>query len=137
MLLNAERLGRVQQQAVMVAGIPQISDIFNELLTKTVKVQARKGIELLVQQRVNQQVIEHLLTLWHKKDLVTELRAEVYVALSDSQEWLTDHQRSRKYKGLSAQFRLLARQIDYSLNNDKLVTPASSIKMAPGSPIGN
>ena len=137
LLLNAERLGRVQQQAVMVAGIPQISDIFNELLTKTVKVQARKGIELLVQQRVNQQVIEHLLTLWHKKDLVTELRAEVYVALSDSQEWLTDHQRSRKYKGLSAQFRLLARQIDYSLNNDKLVTPASSIKMAPGSPIGN
>jgi hypothetical protein len=86
---------------------------------------------------VNQQVIEHLLTLWHKKDLVTELRAEVYVALSDSQEWLTDNRRSRKYKGLSAQFSLLARQINYSLNNDKLVTPVSSIKMAPGSPIGN
>ncbi|MFT5757348.1 MAG: hypothetical protein ACI9LM_002077 [Alteromonadaceae bacterium] len=137
LLLNAERLARVQQQALMVAGIPQIADILNALLTKTIKVPAEKGIELLVQQRVNQQVIEHLLSLWHKEDLVTELRSEVYVALTDTQEWLIDHKKSRKYKGLSAQFSLLARQIEYSLHHDKLVTPVSSIKMAPGSPIGN
>jgi len=137
LLLNAERLARVQQQSLMGAGIPQIAEILDAVLTNTIKAPAKKGIDLLVQQRVNQQVIEHLLTLWHKKDLVTELRAEVYVALSDSQEWLADHQRSRKHKGLSAQFRLLVRQIEYSLKHDKLVTPASTIKMAPGSPIGN
>jgi hypothetical protein len=137
LLLNPERLARVQQQALMVVGIPKIADILNDLLAKTVRAPAENGIELLIQQRVNQQVIEHLLSLWHKKDLVPELRAEVYVALTDSEEWLIDHKSSRKYKGLSAQFRLLASQIKYSLHNDNLATPVSSIKMAPGSPIGN
>jgi hypothetical protein len=93
-------------------------------------------LSLLVQQRVNQQVVEHLLSLWHNKKLVTEVRAEVYVALRDLKEWLGDHYDARKYKRLSAQFMLLEEQIGYSLEQGKLVHPVSTIKMPPGSPIG-
>ena len=136
LLLNAQRLARVQQQSVMVEGVPNVEDIITTLLNNTIRKRAEKGLNLLVQQRVNQQVVEGLLALWHQDKLVTEVRAEVYVALDDLRNWFDDKRNTRKYKALSAQFFLLKNQIDYSLKQGKLIMPASEIKMPPGSPIG-
>jgi len=136
LLLNEQRLARLQQQSVMDSSIPDVHELFELLIKEVIKIPAEKGLPLLVQQRVNQQVIEHLLLLWHNKKLVTEVRAEVYVALRDLKEWLTDNYDSRKYKRLSAQFILLAEQIGYSLEQGKLAHPVSTVKMPPGSPIG-
>jgi len=91
----------------------------------------------LVQQRVNHQVVEQLLTLWHQKELVPEVRSEIYVSLDKLTEWLDDNNDSRRYSALSAQFILLEQKIDFSLTQNKLAAPVSKIIMPPGSPIGN
>jgi len=137
LLLNAQRLARLQQQSVMDNSIPSVHELIELLIKQSVKAKPDQGLSLLVQQRVNQQVIEHLLSLWHNKKLVTEVRAEVFVALRDLKAWLDDNNDARKYKRLSSQYTLLAEQIAYSLEQGKLVHPASTIKMPPGSPIGN
>ena len=137
LLLNDQRLARLQQQSVMNNNIPSAQELIDMLIKQSIKISPEKGLPLLVQQRVNQQVVEHLLSLWHNKKLVTEVRAEVYVALRDLKEWLGEYYDSRKYKRLSAQFMLLEEQIGYSLEQGKLVHPVSTIKMPPGSPIGN
>jgi hypothetical protein len=136
LLLNEQRLARLQQQSVMDSSIPSVNELIDSLIKQSIKMPVEKGLSLLVQQRVNQQVVEHLLSLWHNKKLVTEVRAEVYVALRYLKEWLEDNYDARKYKRLSAQFMLLKEQIEYSLDQGKLVHPASTIKMPPGSPIG-
>ena len=137
LLLNAERLARLQQQSLMGKDIPSVEKLLDMLVAGTVKQSTKSGLSLLVQQRINQQVVEHLLTLWHNKNVVTEVRAELYVALKELEDWLQEHRKSRKHQGMKAAFTLLAEQIDFSLAQGKRVTPASTITLPPGSPIGS
>ncbi|MEW6990452.1 zinc-dependent metalloprotease [Colwelliaceae bacterium 6441] len=137
LLLNSARLARLQQQAMMDSDIFSLRELLNQLLKSTVKSSGKKGLDILIQQRVNQQVVEHLLALWHHQGLVSEVRAEVYLTLSQLHDWLGDNQDVRKHKDMSAQFALLKNQIAFSLSQGKLVTPSSAIKMPPGSPIGD
>ena len=137
LLLNAERLARLQQQAMIADDIPSVGQLFEKLVDGTIQSPPQVSTALLVQQRVNQQLVEHLLTLWHKQDVVPEVRAEVYLALTELSQWLSDKRSTRKYKGSRAHFNLLAKQIDYSLSHDKSSLPESKIKLPPGSPIGS
>ena len=91
----------------------------------------------MVQQRVNQQVIEHLLELWHSKKTVPEVRSEVFSNLEKISKWLDDNNDSRNYKLLSAHFKLLEQKIEFSLERGKQVVTPRKVKMPPGSPIGN
>ncbi len=146
LLLNSERLARLQQQAMryqyknkrgkQVNDIFTVKELITQLLNKTIKQSPQSGLALLVQQRVNQQVVEQLLTLWHQKNLVTEVRSEIYASLQQLTEWLDDNNDSRRYSALSSQFILLGQQITFSLEQNKPVTPASKIALPPGSPIG-
>ena len=137
MLLNSGRLSRLAQQSAINSDIPSVNAVIDNLLNATVYHQPEKGLALLVQQRVNQQVVEHLLALWHQKGLASEVRAEVYVALKDLGDWLEDRADSKKYRQLAAQYLLLASQIEFSLEQGKQVTPVSEVKLPPGSPIGS
>jgi len=135
-LLNAGRLARLQQQAMLDDEVPSVAFLFHQLVDSTIKSTPKKSSELLVQQRVNQQLIEHLLVLWHSTEVVPEVRAEVYVTLTDLAVWLTDKRSTRKHTGSRAHFQLLARQINYSLAHDISSSPASTVVLPPGSPIG-
>ncbi len=139
LLLNSERLARLQQQAHLKShkGIPSVTQLINELLASTVKNKPDNGLALLIQQRVNQQVVEHLLSLWHSESLVTEVKADVYIALQQLNKWLADSAKSHKYRTLSAHYQWLSAQIDFSLSQGKLSSPVSTIKLPPGSPIGH
>jgi hypothetical protein len=137
LLFNAQRLTRLQQQAVMESTIPSVANLFEQIISHSFKVLPESGLSLLVQQRVNQQIVEHLLSLWHNQELVTEVRAEVYATLNDLKELLATNSRAKKYKSMAAQFNLLKSQITFSLAQGKLATPISTIDMPPGSPIGN
>lgn len=137
LLLNPQRLARLQQQSVMHKNIISISALLDKLLKTTVKQNAKKGLALLVQQRVNQQVVEHLLTLWHSKGLVSEVRSEVFVALKALNIWIKKNSNGHKYQGLKAQYALFNQQITHSLSNAEMYTPASKVKLPPGSPIGS
>ena len=137
LLLNAERLARLQQQSMLDEDIPSVAFLLNKVVDNSVKSAPKTATQLLVQQRVNQQLVEHLIALWHSKDLVPEVKAEVYVTLVDLSQWLVDKRSTRKYKGAHAHFQLLAQQINYSLAHDKSSAPASKITLPPGSPIGS
>lgn len=137
LLLNAERLARLQQQAMIDEDIPSVAFLLNKLVMNSVQSTPKKSTEILVQQRVNQQFIEHLLALWHSTAVVPEVRAEVYLTLTNLAQWLSDKRSIRKYKGYQAHFLLLAQQINYSLAHDKSFTPASKVALPPGSPIGS
>lgn len=137
LLLNAERLARLQQQTMLDDDIPSVGQLLTKLVDATLQSPPQVSTALLVQQRVNQQLVEHLLALWHKQDVVPEVRAEVYLALTELSQWLSDKRSTRKYKGSRAHFSLLAKQIDYSLSHDKSSLPESKIKLPPGSPIGS
>jgi hypothetical protein len=137
LLLNAERLARLQQQAMLDNDIPSVAFLLNKLVKGTIKSAPKTSTAMLVQQRVNQQLIEHLIVLWHSQNIVPEVRAEVYVTLTDLALWLTDKRSTRKYPGFRAHFQLLAQQINYSLAHDKSSTPASKVTLPPGSPIGS
>jgi hypothetical protein len=137
LLLNAERLARLQQQTMLDNAIPSVAFLLNKLVKNTVKSAPKTSTAMLVQQRVNQQLIAHLVALWHSKNVVPEVRSEVYVTLTDLAQWLTNKRSARKYPSFRAHFQLLAQQINYSLAHDKPSTPASKIAMPPGSPIGS
>ena len=146
LLLNNERLARLQQQAMryQIADrknrskntIFSVDELISQLLKQTIKQRPQSGLKLLVQQRVNQQVVEQLLTLWHSKKLVTEVRSEVLLSLENLNQWLGDHHDNRQYKVLSAHFKLLEQQIAFSLNEGKQFFAPTKVKMPPGSPIG-
>ena len=147
LLLNEERLARLQQQAMryQVSGkkgknkntIFSVAELIKQLIEITIKQHPEQGLKLLVQQRVNQQVVEQLLVLWHSKKLVTEVRSEVLVNLESLAQWLKYNNDSRQYKKLSAHFKLLAQQIAFSLAEGKQSLAPTKVKMPPGSPIGN
>jgi hypothetical protein len=137
LLLNSGRLARLQQQAMMNDDIFTVADLLNKLVKSTVQSSPSKGLKVLTQQRVNQQVIEHLLALWHQDGLVSEVRSEVFFSLTQLKNWLNENKKARKYKLMAAQFSLLENQIGHSLGKGKLITPSSTIKMPPGSPIGS
>ena len=137
LMFNRQRLARLQQQSVMNNAIPSVATLFEQVVNTMLKASPESGLALLVQQRVNQQLIEHLLALWHNKSVVSEVRAEVFATLMNVNHWLNDKSDSRKYKPMSAQFLLLASQIRFSLGQGKLVTPHEAVEMPPGSPIGS
>ncbi|WP_281559488.1 zinc-dependent metalloprotease [Thalassomonas sp. RHCl1] len=137
LLLNAERLARLQQQAALDSDIPGVSAVIKQLVASTLGAQVKPGLAKLVQQRVNQQVVDQLLLLWLKKELVPEVRADIYAALLKLQGWLNAKVKGGMDKPLAGHYQLLAQQIDFGLSKGKQVVMPSEIKMAPGSPIGN
>ena len=147
LLLDEERLARLQQQANRSMTSPKstsdkndhfsVTELVSQLTDKTIKQRPETGLKLLVQQRVNQQVIEHLLELWHAKKTVPEVRSEVFSNLQKISKWLDDNNDSRNYKLLSAHFKLLEQKIEFSLEQGKQVVTPRKVNMPPGSPIGN
>jgi hypothetical protein len=147
LLLDEERLARLQQQANRSMTSPKstsdkndhfsVTELVSQLTDKTIKQRPETGLKLLVQQRVNQQVIEHLLKLWHAKKTVPEVRSEVFSNLQKISKWLDDNNDSRNYKLLSAHFKLLEQKIEFSLEQGKQVVTPRKVNMPPGSPIGN
>lgn len=146
LLLNNERLARLQQQAMryQTSGnkkqhkntLFSVNEVITQVINKTIKQGPQSGLKLLVQQRVNQQVVEQLLTLWHSKKVVTEVRSDAFYSLQKLTQWLGDNHDNRRYKKLSSHFTLLKQQIEFSLAQGKKVITPKKISMPPGSPIG-
>lgn len=146
LLLNDERLSRLQQQASRSHvsdkkdraknSILSVHQLIFQIIEKTIKQHPESGLKLLVQQRVNQQVIEQLLELWHFKESVPEVRSAVFSSLKNITKWLDDNNDHRKYKPFSAHFKLLEQQIELSLEEGRKVVSPKKVNMPPGSPIG-
>jgi len=137
LMLNKERLARLAQQSAADMTIFSVDDVIKQTVLATMKRKPLKGHALLIQQRINQQVVEHLLGLWHHKDTVPEVRAAAYSALDNLVESLEKLSESRSYRALSAHYQVLAYEIEQSLESGKKVLPQREAKLPPGSPIGS
>lgn len=113
-----------------------MQQLIQQIINSTIKEKPHSGLALLVQQRVNQQVVEQLLTLWHTKSVVSEVRSEVLASLKLLVEWFHDNNDRRQYSALGNQFILLAKHIEFSLEENHWIVPKSTLTMPPGSPIG-
>lgn len=137
LLLNHQRLARIEQQSAVNDDINNSQDIIKVLLDSTLYQKSQGGTALLIQQRVNQQVVQKLIALWQQQGVVPEVRAQVHSRLLTLNKWLDKNQDSKKYRAFNAQFTLLSQEITYSLAHGKKVIVPSEIKLPPGSPIGN
>ena len=147
LLLNEARLTRLQQQALRnqeadrkgdnKKSLFSVDELITQLIEQTIKQRPKSGLKLLVQQRVNHQVVEQLLQLWHSIKLATEIRSEVFTSLEKLTLWLADNNDNRHYKSLSAHFVLLEQQVKFSLTQGKPAITPTEINMPPGSPIGS
>ncbi|GLX84126.1 periplasmic metalloprotease [Thalassotalea loyana] len=136
LLLNQGRLARLAQHHRFDDDVPSVNDLLTQLLAQTVKQKPGKGLSVLVQQRINQEVVEQLLTLWHSANTVIEVKADVYKTLTGLAAWLEDKADDRKYKAMSAQFTLLNMMIKSSLESNNRIQEANKLRLPPGSPIG-
>jgi len=146
LLLNAERLARLAQQASRSSTLSKkgktkdvifsVEALTSQLIEKTIEQSPENGLALLVQQRVNQQVVDQLIELWHSPKVVPEVRSAVFSSLLDLKDWLDDNNDNRRYKKLKDHFKLLEQQIAFNLKKEKRVVMPEKVIMPPGSPIG-
>jgi hypothetical protein len=116
LLLNQQRLARLAQQSSLNSSIPSVAQLFEKLIRETLQKPAKSGLQDVIQQRINQLVVKQLLTLWLDNSLVTEVRAEVYVALVDIERWLQQKTKTQSAsKRFYAHYRLLIQQINFGL----------------------
>lgn len=137
LMLNKGRLARLAQQHQLQTDISSVGNLITQLNKATLQQPTNSGLAVLVQQRVNQQVVDHLIALNKDASLVPEVKAEVTYQLREMLEQLEDQADSRKYKALSTHFMLLHEQITYALEHKEAVQPMNDDKLPPGSPIGN
>ncbi|WP_371376069.1 zinc-dependent metalloprotease [Thalassotalea aquiviva] len=142
MLLNHQRLARLQQQHLIGSNVPSIDDLLASVLNATIKADltstSLQGLEVAVQQRVNQQVVDCLLALYHSEQLVAEVRVALYGQLTQLVQWLSDAALSKNQpKQLTKQHPLFVQQIAFSLQQGKIHNIQAPAPMPPGSPIGS
>lgn len=136
LLLNSGRLARLAQHHMFDDNVPSVAELFDELIKATIAQKPQSGLSVLVQQRINHQVVEALLNLWHSPNTVVEVKADLYTTLNELIDWLEDKEDDRKYKQMSSQFNLLSMMIESSLETNKRVQEAGKLRLPPGSPIG-
>ncbi|TKB47830.1 zinc-dependent metalloprotease [Thalassotalea mangrovi] len=137
LLLDSQRLARLQQHHARDNTIPSVAQLLSQVTTKTIKAGAASGMQFLIQQRVSQQTLDNMLSLYHQAELVAEVRADLHQHLVALQEWLTINANRAANDRLAGQYHLLAGQIAYSLQQGKVITPEAKVKLPPGSPIGS
>ncbi|WOH37117.1 zinc-dependent metalloprotease [Thalassotalea fonticola] len=137
LMLAPPRLARLNQQHMLDNRIPSVHNLMSEIITATIKQDSKTGLEIAVQQRINQQVLDSVLALFHNDKLVAEVRSQVYASLLDLQMWLKGKTSYHfKSNALYAQYHLLQQQIAFSLQQGKTIIKEVPVNMPPGSPIG-
>ncbi|MEW6998183.1 zinc-dependent metalloprotease [Colwelliaceae bacterium BS250] len=138
LLLNEQRLARLLQQHALDNKQASVRSLLDALFTQTIKADAQSGLSLLVQQRVNQQVLDRVLNLYHSESAVGEVKVAVFAELLALQQWLASkgnyHQ---KLDPLYAQYQLFNKQIQFSLQHGKTIIKELPAALPPGSPIGS
>ena len=138
LLLNKARLARLAQQSSLNSSIVSVDQLLAQLIKTTIYKPAKSGLTDIIQKRVNQLVVQQLLSLYLDKSVVTEVRADVFVVLTDLEDKLQQKIKPRSNsKRFYSHYRLLIEQINYGLKQGKTIFLKTEIKMPPGSPIGD
>ncbi|HFB67176.1 MAG TPA: DUF5117 domain-containing protein [Aeromonadales bacterium] len=133
-LLNPERLNRLQQQHGIEAEIPGSAFIFKQLLNLTKN--SGRGIGAEIQKRVNYRIVQQLMKTYNNKQLAPEVKPLILAALIEYKNWMKwTLWLTSKTNDWYAFYSHSILQIDHFIAQPEKVQPDQAIPMPPGSPI--
>ena len=111
-----------------------LQKLVSQLLARTVKADAQKGLAGQIQQRISQLTIEMLVEQMLSDKLAPEVQAAIYGQLMDIKPWL-EKAGNRKRNPNHAAYRLLARQLNWFEQTGQWQSRFKPLAVPPGSPI--
>jgi hypothetical protein len=124
LLLHPQRLNRLAQQQA-VGGI---DGLYKALLQDTFKQRSEQGYQRQLHNRVLHILVYRWIDAMAQPELAPEVRAEMYAALIDLEDWLDDNDNN-------SQHQYLQQQIENYLDNGEWTPLFKPLPLPPGSPI--
>ncbi|GGD73179.1 zinc-dependent metalloprotease [Lacimicrobium alkaliphilum] len=124
LLLHPQRLNRVAQQQ----SLGGIHGLYSRLLESTFKATPQHGYQRQVHNRVLHVMLYRWVDALSQTELAPEVRADMYAALSDLEDWLDDNDDSNQHK-------YLQKQIENYLDKGEWAPLFKPLPLPPGSPI--
>lgn len=132
LLLNAQRLARVLQQEMMDPKQLNFATLINKVLQATIKSDARKGVDALLQQRVDYLALAQMIRVADSGSSSPEVKARLYSELSKLNGWLVTQANRNPDRYL-----WLKKVLDNYFAGELKIETLPVVTMPPGSPIGS
>ena len=124
LLLKAERLNRLAQQAEQQKGVPDVQSVVAQLFETS--IQSKSDSELA--KRINFVVLDAVVRASLQTTLAPEVRADVELQLSNLYSWLKNNKRNPQNK-------IMAKQLELYWQNGEWKPLFKALPLPPGSPI--
>ncbi|WP_372340918.1 zinc-dependent metalloprotease [Paraglaciecola sp.] len=124
LLLKAERLNRLAQQAEQQRGLPDVQSVLSQIFAAS--IQGRASSELA--QRINFVVLDAVVRASLQSNLAPEVRADVELQLTNLYGWLKNNKRNPHNK-------IMAKQLEQYWQSGEWQSLFSVLPLPPGSPI--
>ncbi|MGO4891698.1 zinc-dependent metalloprotease [Flavobacterium sp. W21_SRS_FM6] len=124
LLLKAERLNRLAQQAEQQRGLPDVHSVLSQIFAAS--IQGRASSELA--QRINFVVLDAVVKASLQSNLAPEVRADVELQLTNLYGWLKNNKRNPHNK-------IMAKQLEQYWQSGEWQSLFSVLPLPPGSPI--
>ncbi len=131
LLLNPKRLARLLQQDASDSEQLGLSEMVKQLLDATLMANQTKGLDGLIQQRVDYLTLSELIKAAESAQASPEVKAHLYNELGKVSGWL-----NTQAKRNPERFGWLKSMLDKYFNGDLKIESLPDVKMPPGSPIG-
>ncbi len=131
LLLNPQRLARLLQQDASDSEQLGLSEMVKQLLDATLMANQTKGLDGLIQQRVDYLTLSELIKAAESAQASPEVKAHLYNELGKVSGWL-----NTQAKRNPERFGWLKSMLDKYFNGDLKIESLPDVKMPPGSPIG-
>ncbi|WP_231730971.1 zinc-dependent metalloprotease [Lacimicrobium alkaliphilum] len=124
LLLHPQRLNRLTQQQA-VGGI---DGLYNALLKSTFEHKSQQGYQRQIHNRVLHILVYRWIDAMAQPELAPEVRADMYAALTELEDWLDDNDNNSQHK-------YLQQQVENYLENGEWTPLFKPLPLPPGSPI--
>lgn len=124
LLLKAERLNRLAQQAELQKGLPDVQALLAQLFENS--IQAKTASELA--RRINYVVLDAVVRASLETQLAPEVRADVEMQVQQLYGWLKNNKRNPDNK-------IMARQLEQYWQSGEWTPAFKVLPLPPGSPI--
>ncbi len=131
LLLNPQRLARLLQQASRDNKQLSLSDVLEQLMDVTILAKPQKGLNALIQQRVDYLTLAQTMKVAESSQASPEVKSFLYSELSQLSRSLQSKAKRNPQRYLRLK-QMLEQYLDGQLELESL----QELKMPPGSPIG-
>lgn len=129
-LFHPDRLNRMEAQGVQ--GGLSAGEMAEKLISLTFKAKRRKGVEALVQQQTEQQLLTYLLNWSVNESLSMPVRARGFLVLEDLKKWIQQQEAVSADVSLKAHYQYALER----MKHPEKAQPTTHASIPPGAPIG-